>query len=341
MFYNAIRPVLFKLDAETSHNITLSTLATVSRSKVLTAALRAFCSPQIHKPVDIMGITFPNAVGLAAGLDKHGRACNAFHAMGFGWVELGTVTPLPQPGNPRPRLFRLPEKHAIINRFGFNSVGLEEFIKNIKRANPNIIKGINIGKNAATSLGKAEQDYVIALREVCIYADYVAINISSPNTKNLRDLQQDDALDSLLCTLNLQRQKLVDQHGRAIPLVVKISPDIDENQIATIAKLLRKHKMDGVAASNTTISRKEVQNHQFGNEVGGLSGPPVRELSTNVIHKLNYHLQGEIPIIGIGGIDDVQSAEEKFSAGASLVQLYSGFIYKGPGLIQDILKNRP
>jgi dihydroorotate dehydrogenase len=293
---------------------------------------------RITHPVTVMGIKFPNPVGLAAGLDKQAAACNALHELGFGWLELGTVTPLPQPGNPKPRMFRLEQHEALINRLGFNSIGLHRFVENLKRVNPDIIKGINIGKNAATPLNNAIDDYLIGLRGAYDFADYVTINISSPNTRHLRELQQDQALNQLLFSLNQERQKLADSTGRYVPLVVKIAPDLSPHQIDDIATLLRQNSIDGVAATNTTVSRDPVAGHALSGEVGGLSGAPLRDAATKVITALYQNLQDEIPIIGIGGIHNADSAVEKFDAGAKLIQLYTGLIYRGPALVGEILR---
>lgn len=349
--YPLLRPLLFKLGPETSHDLVMGLLGLVSKSTQLTrlgALLVGTKSPnqanqanQETRAVHAMGITFPNPVGLAAGLDKQASACNALHKMGFGWLELGTVTPQPQPGNPKPRLFRLPEHQALINRLGFNSVGLDRFVKNLAHADRNIIKGINIGKNAATPLSNAVEDYLIGLRGVYDYADYVTINISSPNTRDLRDLQHAEALEQLLGALNLERQQLAERTGRHVPLVVKIAPDLEHHRVQGIAAILRRHNIDGVAATNTTISRQFIEQHPLAKEVGGLSGPPVQSASTAMIAALYENLQGEIPIIGIGGIDGAEAALEKFAAGAKLVQLYTGFIYQGPGLIKTILDALP
>jgi len=323
---------------ETSHNLVLGTLAKISRHRFANDVLaKQFGATVPSLPLRSMGLDFPNPVGLAAGLDKQGNCANALSALGFGWVELGTVTPLPQPGNPKPRMFRLTEHQAIINRMGFNSIGLDKFLDNISRTSPGVIKGINIGKNALTPVDQAPVDYLTCLEAVYSRADYVTINISSPNTSNLRKLQQDDALDSLLEQLNRRRLELCDQYGRHVPLVLKIAPDLDNSQITIIASQLRKHKLDGVAATNTTVSRDSVSGHRNAHEDGGLSGQPVRDMSTSVVKSLYQNLQGEIPIIGIGGIDSASSAIEKFEAGADLVQLYTGFIYKGPKLIQEIV----
>ena len=334
-----LRQVLFALEPEVAHDIVLGGLAKVSHSKRLTGLLNKFNREKISTlPINVMGIEFPNPVGLAAGLDKQGTACNALHALGFGWIELGTVTPLPQPGNPKPRLFRLDEQEAIINRMGFNSSGLERFIAQLDRADRRIIKGINIGKNAATAMDSAIDDYLACLDSVYLHADYVTINISSPNTKNLRNLQHDEALDQLLCAMNKKRMELADQSGRRVPLVLKISPDLETESIAGIARLSRKHQIDGLAATNTTLSRIGVEQHALCNEVGGLSGPPLAVRSTEIIDHLYRNLQGEIPIIGIGGIDCADRALEKFQAGADLVQIYTGFIYHGSQLIREIIE---
>ncbi len=342
LMYSLAKAALFRFGAETSHDLAMTGLALVSRSGFLSDMTAAVMGAgkragDRRRPVRVMGIEFPNRVGLAAGLDKNATACDALHRLGFGWLELGTVTPAPQPGQPRPRMFRLPEHNALINRLGFNSCGLDRFIHNIEKADPSIIKGINIGKNSSTPIGGAALDYLRGLERVHAHADYVAINVSSPNTQNLRDLQQTEALDSLLYSLNRKRQQLSDRSGRRIPLTLKISPDIAESGIDTIAALLRKHGIDGVCATNTTISREQIRSHPLAGETGGLSGPPLQALSTAAISSLYRNLQGEIPIIGVGGIHNAASAQEKFDAGASLVQLYTGLIYRGPQLIGEIL----
>ena len=344
--YPLLRRILFALPPETAHRVVLGALGCASRSKALCALLdnRHLADggtagvDGVSLPHTVMGLDFPNPVGLAAGLDKQGNACNALHALGFGWIELGTVTPLPQPGNPRPRLFRLTEHGAIINRMGFNSGGLARFLKNIEGADRCIIKGINIGKNAATALDHAAHDYLAGLEAVHAHADYVAINISSPNTQNLRDLHQADALDPLLRKINRKRMALADASGRRVPLVLKIAPDLDGAAIDQVAELARKHQVDGLAATNTTLARDGVERHALAAEVGGLSGPPLAPLSTATIRRLFSNLQGEIPVIGIGGIHSADSALEKFRAGADLVQVYTGFIYHGPKLIREIIE---
>jgi dihydroorotate dehydrogenase len=282
-----------------------------------------------------MGLSFANPVGLAAGLDKNGDCIDGLAALGFGFIEIGTVTPLPQPGNPKPRLFRLPQAHAIINRMGFNNEGVDRLIENVKRAEYKGILGINIGKNAVTPIDQAADDYLICLRKVYAHASYVTVNISSPNTKNLRQLQGEDALNSLLAQLKVEQQKLADQHGRYVPIALKIAPDMEGEQVAQIAHLLLRHRIDGVIATNTTLSREGVEHLPLGAETGGLSGAPVRDKSTAVIRRLAAELQGALPIIGVGGILYGADAAEKIAAGASLVQLYSGLIYRGPILVRE------
>ena len=336
--YSILRRILFAAEAERAHDLSMAALAMTSRSKALCALLAQCNRAELTVPHKVMGIEFPNPVGLAAGLDKHARAGNALHALGFGWLELGTVTPLPQPGNPKPRLFRLNQHDALINRMGFNSGGLDRFLRNIAHADRRIIKGINIGKNAATGMRQALDDYLAGLTAVHAQADYVAINLSSPNTPKLRELQQADALEPLLRGINRKRMALADASGRRVPLVLKIAPDLSDEEVGHIAKLSRKHHIDGIAATNTTLARSGVEHHALTGEPGGLSGPPLAPLSTETIRRLFRNLQGEIPIIGVGGIDSAECALEKFQAGAELVQLYTGLIYHGPKLIRDIIK---
>jgi dihydroorotate dehydrogenase len=336
--YQLLKPLLFCLDPETSHNLVMRTLSLASRSSLAGKTFEKLAVTRVlNCPVNTMGLEFPNPVGLAPGLDKQGNAANMLSRLGFGFVELGTVTPLPQPGNPRPRIFRLRQHNAIINRMGFNSVGLEKFLNNVAGTRPGIIKGINIGKNAATPMARATDDYLIGLRAVYQCAEYITINISSPNTKNLRELQNNDALNDLLKALHHQRLQLSDSTGVRKPLVLKIAPDINAHQINTIAHLARKYDIDGIAATNTTITRDGVEQHPLSAEPGGLSGTPLKDKSTAVVHALYRNLENEIPIIGIGGIEDADSAMEKFQAGAKLVQIYTGFIYRGPGLIREII----
>jgi dihydroorotate dehydrogenase len=282
-----------------------------------------------------MGLNFPNPVGLAAGLDKNGDCINGLAALGFGFIEIGTITPLPQAGNPKPRLFRLPQANAIINRMGFNNDGVDKLIANVKRANYRGILGINIGKNAVTPIENAADDYLICLRKVYAHASYITVNISSPNTKNLRSLQDNDALDALLNLLKAEQRKLADTHGKYVPIALKIAPDMEAEQVLQIAQLLMTHHIDGVIAANTTISRTGVEGLPHGEEAGGLSGAPVRDKSTTVIRQLAAELQGALPIIGVGGILNGADAAEKIKAGASLVQIYSGLIYRGPALISE------
>lgn len=329
--YNLLRPALFALDPETAHHATLDALKTAH----CTGALSLVVSRPQNDPRTVMGLTFPNPVGLAAGLDKNGACIDALAALGFGFIEIGTITPLPQPGNPKPRMFRIPAAQGIINRMGFNNDGVDVLVENVKRAKFKGILGINIGKNAVTPIEKAADDYLICLRKVYAYASYVTVNISSPNTKNLRQLQGGDELDALLAQLKTEQEKLAQQHGKYVPLALKIAPDLDADQIKQIASLLIKHRIDGVIATNTTLSREGVEGLPHGNETGGLSGAPVREKSTAVIRQLAAELNGALPIIGVGGITKGEHAVEKMQAGASLVQMYSGMIYSGWGLVAE------
>jgi dihydroorotate dehydrogenase len=329
--FQLFRPALFALDPEIAHHATIEGLKT--------AGCLGLTSLVFRRPPDdprtVMGLTFPNPVGLAAGLDKNGEVINALAAFGFGFIEIGTVTPRPQPGNPKPRMFRLPQAQGIINRMGFNNEGVDALIANVKRAKFKGILGINIGKNADTPIEKAADDYLIGLRKVYEHASYVAINISSPNTKNLRQLQGGDELDALLAQLKAEQEKLAQLHGKYVPLAVKIAPDLDSDQIKSIAALLIKHRIDGVIATNTTLSREGVEGLPHGNEAGGLSGAPVRDKSTAVIRQLAAELHGALPIIGVGGILTGADAVEKMQAGAALVQVYSGMIYRGQGLVTE------
>ncbi|MBI5625913.1 MAG: quinone-dependent dihydroorotate dehydrogenase [Nitrosomonadales bacterium] len=329
--HSLFRSALTRLAPETAHHLTLSAL----ESAYSLGLSRLIAKRPPDDPRTVMGLTFPNPVGLAAGLDKNGDCINGLAALGFGFIEIGTVTPLPQPGNPRPRLFRLPQANAIINRMGFNNDGVDKLVENVKRENYRGILGINIGKNAATPIEKAADDYLICLRKVYAHASYVTVNISSPNTKNLRQLQDEDALNNLLGLLKTEQNKLSDAHCKYVPIALKIAPDLTGEQIAQIARLLMRHRIDGVIATNTTLSRDGVENLENGKEAGGLSGTPVREKSTAVIRSLHQHLQGALPIIGVGGILTGADAAEKINAGASLVQIYSGLIYRGPELIAE------
>jgi dihydroorotate dehydrogenase len=329
--YSLLRPALFQLDPETAHHITLGGL-----NALYSLGLSGIIAPRIPgDPRALMGLVFPNPVGLAAGLDKNGDCIDGLAALGFGFIEIGTVTPLPQPGNPKPRLFRLPQASAIINRMGFNNDGVDKLIENVQRADYRGILGINIGKNAATPIEHAADDYLVCLRKVYAHASYVAVNISSPNTKNLRQLQGEDALHDLLKSLKAEQQILADTHGKYVPVVLKIAPDLEAVQVAQIAHLLMQHRIDGVIAANTTLSREGVESLLHGEESGGLSGAPVRDKSTRVIRLLAAELKGALPIIGVGGILSGADAAEKIRAGAALVQVYSGLIYRGTALVAE------
>ena len=336
--YALARPFLFGLDPETAHELTLHTLARVQG----TPLAWAYCNSRVEDPVTLAGLKFPNRVGLAAGLDKNARCIDGLGAMGFGFVEVGTVTPLAQPGNPKPRLFRLPEARALINRLGFNNDGLDAFVANVKRAGfrsrggaTPMLLGLNIGKNAATPIEDATSDYLKGLDGVYPHADYVAVNISSPNTKNLRALQSDEALDSLLGAIAERREILVGQHGKRVPIFVKIAPDLDEAQVEVIAATLQRHGMDGVIATNTTLARDAVKGQPHAEEAGGLSGAPVLQASNRVIRQLRAALGKKYPIIGVGGIMSAEGALSKIKAGANVVQIYTGLIYNGPDLVRD------
>ena len=334
LLYALARPLLFAIDPEAAHNLTLPALRRAA-SLGWTSAL----AKPAHDPRTVMGITFPNPVGLAAGLDKDGAYIDGLATLGFGFIEVGTVTPRAQPGNPLPRMFRLPQANAIINRMGFNNGGVDAFVSNVQASrfyqNKEGILGLNIGKNADTPIERAVDDYLICLEKVYPYASYVTVNISSPNTKNLRQLQGASELDALLAQLKQAQQRLADQHQRYVPIALKIAPDIDTEQIQTIAQALLRHKMDGVIATNTTISREAVKNMKHAEEAGGLSGAPVFASSNAVIRALKAELGDALPIIGVGGILSGADAQAKIDAGASLVQLYTGLIYRGPALIRE------
>jgi dihydroorotate dehydrogenase len=333
--YTFIKPLIFQFDAETAHDLTLKSLKYAEK----TGVLKLYPAAPVCQPRQVMGITFPNAVGLAAGLDKNGAVIDGMSALGFGFIEIGTITPRPQSGNPKPRLFRVKEAQGIVNRFGFNNLGVDNLIENVKAANYKGVLGINIGKNFDTPNERAVDDYLICMRKVYAYASYITVNISSPNTKNLRALQEKEALSDLLSTLKQEQLKLAQTHGRYVPVALKIAPDLELEQVNEIADLLMAHSIDAVIATNTTLARDMVQGMQNANEAGGLSGAPVREKSTLVIQQLSQRLQGALPIIGVGGILSGADAVEKIAAGASLVQVYSGLIYKGPMLVHDICKS--
>ncbi len=337
--YGLARPFLFGVDPEHAHEITLDALARTQNTPL--ACL--YAAPRVEDRVTLAGLTFPNRVGLAAGLDKNARCIDAFAAMGFGFVEVGTVTPKAQPGNPKPRMFRLPKRNALINRLGFNNEGLDAFIANVKRARfrrnatkTPMLLGLNIGKNAATPIERAVDDYLIGLDGVYPHADYVTINISSPNTANLRSLQSDEALDALLGAVAEKREALAARQGKRVPLFVKIAPDLDEAQVKVIAATLLRHGMDGVIATNTTLSRDAVAGLQHAQETGGLSGAPVLEASNRVIAQLRAALGSQFPIIGVGGVMSAADARSKVDAGADVVQIYTGLIYRGPALVREI-----
>lgn len=332
--YTLVKPLLFQLDAERAHDITLKSLKWAEKSGLL------HLYPKAPKSLSrqVMGIDFPNAVGLAAGLDKNGAVIDGMSALGFGFIEIGTVTPRPQPGNPKPRLFRVTEANGIINRFGFNNLGVDNLIENVKGAKYKGVLGINIGKNFDTPNERAVDDYFLCMQKVYSHAHYITVNISSPNTKNLRDLQEKEALSSLLSSLKLEQSKLAEKHGKYVPVTLKIAPDLNHEQVVEIANLLMQHQIDGVIATNTTLSRDAVKGMHNAEETGGLSGAPVKQQSTIVIGQLSKQLQGSLPIIGVGGILSGADAAEKIAAGASLVQVYSGLIYKGPTLVRDICK---
>jgi len=337
--YGLARPFLFGYDPERAHEITLDALARTQNTPLACV----YAAPRVEDRITLAGLTFPNRVGLAAGLDKNARCIDAFAAMGFGFVEVGTVTPKAQPGNPKPRMFRLPQRDALINRLGFNNEGLEAFIANVQRARFRrdasklpMLLGLNIGKNAATPIERAVDDYLIGLDGVYPHADYVTINISSPNTANLRSLQSDEALDALLGAVADKREALAARHGRRVPLFVKIAPDLDEDQVKVIAATLLRHGMDGVIATNTTLSREAVAGLQHAEEAGGLSGAPVREASNRVIAQLRAALGSKFPIVGVGGVLSAADAKAKIDAGADVVQIYTGLIYRGPGLVRQV-----
>ena len=335
--YPLARTILFNLDPEEAHDLTLNQLAQTQNSFLD----RAYRQPWIADPVQLAGLTFPNRVGMAAGLDKNARCIDGLGAMGFGFVEVGTVTPLPQPGNDKPRMFRLPDAKALINRLGFNNQGLDAFLANVKKSkfrSQGRLLGLNIGKNAITPIERATDDYLIGLSGVYEHADYVTVNISSPNTKNLRSLQTDEALDQLLSALNERKKALADIYQKRVPVFLKIAPDLDDALVAVIAQSLVKHQMDGVIATNTTLSRDAVKGMQHCDEAGGLSGSPVLAGSNRVIRLLRQHLGPQFPIIGVGGILSGYDAVSKIEAGADVVQIYTGLIYKGPALVHEVAK---
>ena len=336
--YALARPFLFGLDPETAHDLTMASLARTQGTPL--SAL--YCGTRVSDPIKLAGLTFPNRVGMAAGLDKNARCIDGLAAMGFGFVEVGTVTPKAQPGNPKPRMFRLPEANALVNRLGFNNDGLDAFIANVQKssirkpgAKSPLLLGLNIGKNAATPIENAVDDYLICLDGVYPHADYVTVNISSPNTKNLRALQSDEALDALLGQIAERRETLAGRHGKRVPIFVKIAPDLDDAQVEGIAATLKRHAMNGVVATNTTLGRDAVKGLRHAEEMGGLSGAPVLDASNRVIGQLRAALGADFPIIGVGGVMSGLDAVSKIKAGADVVQIYTGLIYKGPALVTE------
>lgn len=353
--YALARSLLFRMDPETAHELTIHALQRTQG----TLLQHAYSSTRIDDPIQLAGLTFPNRVGLAAGLDKNARCIDGLGAMGFGFVEVGTVTPLAQSGNPKPRMFRLPKAQALINRLGFNNDGLDAFVANVQQSqlwqqtatrgvkDTPMLLGLNIGKNAATPIERANDDYLTCLNGVYPYADYVTVNISSPNTKNLRTLQNDDALDALLAAISHQREVLAQKHNKRIPIFLKIAPDLDSEQLAVIAQTLRRYGTDsagqvnnawGVIATNTTLSRDAVSGMTHADQAGGLSGAPVLAMSNRVITQLRQALGKDFPIIGAGGVMSAQDAVSKIQAGADVVQIYTGLIYNGPGIVNDTAK---
>jgi dihydroorotate dehydrogenase len=333
MYYPLIRKALFQLDPERAHELTFQQLRRVTGTPLEFLIRQSVPT----KPVSCMGLSFKNPLGLAAGLDKDGECIDAFGAMGFGFVEVGTVTPRPQSGNDKPRLFRIVEAEGLINRMGFNNQGVDNLVENVKKSHFGGILGINIGKNKDTPVEQGKDDYLICMDKVYPYAGYIAINISSPNTPGLRSLQYGEALDDLLAAIKNKQQELHARHHKYVPVAVKIAPDLSEEELIQIADSLVRHNIDGVIATNTTLDRKLIQGLNYCEQMGGLSGRPLQASSTEVIRRLSQELQGRLPIIGVGGIDSLMAAREKMAAGASLVQIYSGFIFKGPRLIKDIV----
>ncbi|KND83170.1 quinone-dependent dihydroorotate dehydrogenase [Aggregatibacter actinomycetemcomitans] len=335
--YSLIRKGIFALDAENAHNLAIKTLA-LAAYPPLHFLLKQLLNCPSGTPKTVMGITFKNPIGLAAGADKNGEAIDGFGAMGFGFIEVGTVTPLAQEGNAKPRQFRLIEAEGIINRNGFNNYGIDHLIENVKKAKYDGVLGINIGKNKLTPLEQGKDDYIICLNKAYNYAGYITVNISSPNTPDLRQLQYGDYFDDLLQSIKRRQQALAEQYQKYVPIAVKIAPDLTEAELVQIADTLLRHKMDGVIATNTKISRDNVTNLKNAEQQGGLSGKPLQHKSTVIIARLHQELKGQIPIIGSGGIDGVQNAQEKIRAGAELLQVYSGLIYHGPKLVKTLVE---
>lgn len=335
--YSLIRKALFSLDAEQAHNLTVQLLKIAGYSP-LNSLLKAVLACPVGSGKTVMGLHFKNPIGLAAGADKNGEAIDGFGALGFGFIEVGTVTPLAQEGNPKPRQFRLIEAEGIINRNGFNNLGIDYLLENVKKSKYDGVLGINIGKNKVTPIEHGKDDYLFCLNKAYNYADYITINISSPNTPDLRQLQYGDALDDLLQNIKARQNVLAEQYNKYVPIAVKIAPDLNEAEVVQIADTLCRHHIDGVIATNTTISRETVNGIKNAQEIGGLSGKPLQHQSTQIITRLASELQGRLPIIGSGGIDSVAQAEEKIAAGAELLQLYSGLIYHGPQLVKTLVR---
>ncbi len=334
MFYPFVRKALFQLDPERAHELTFSLL-----SRITGTPLEFLVRQSVpNKPVTCMGLSFKNPVGLAAGLDKNGDCIDALGAMGFGSIEVGTVTPRPQSGNDKPRLFRIVEAEGLINRMGFNNLGVDNLVENVKKSHFGGIIGINIGKNKDTPVEQGKDDYLICMDKVYPYAGYIAVNISSPNTPGLRTLQYGEALDDLLLAIKNKQNELNEKHHKYVPIAVKIAPDLSHEELIQVADSLIRHNIDGVIATNTTLDRKLVNGLNYCEQTGGLSGRPLQLRSTEVIRQLSTELKGRLPIIGVGGIDSLMAAREKMDAGASIIQIYSGFIFKGPGLIKDIIR---
>ena len=331
--YPLLRPLLFAADPERAHALVLRALDTAAAS-----GIARFAAPLPQSPVDVMGLRFPNRVGLAAGLDKDAAHLAGLATLGFGFLEAGTVTPRPQPGNPRPRMFRLPAAQALVNRLGFNNAGVERFVANVARSRYGGILGINIGRNFDTPNERAAEDYVLALHAVYGHASYVTINVSSPNTKGLRDLQAEDSLAMLLARVTRERDALADRHGRRVPLAVKIAPDLADDAVRAIARLLAAQRLDAVIATNTTLSREGVEGLRHAGEAGGLSGAPLASRALATLRVLADELDGALPIIAVGGIMSDADARERIAAGASLVQLYTGLIYRGPELVAECVR---
>lgn len=329
--YSLARKLLFTLSGEAAHQIALEGLDAAARLRLL----KPFVAAKLQAPVKVMGLEFPNAVGLAAGLDKNADHLYSLDQLGFGFIEVGTVTPRPQPGNPSPRMFRIPEQEAIINRMGFNNKGLDYLLAQVKKQPISGVLGINLGKNLTTPVEEAVNDYLLGLEGVYEYADYVTVNISSPNTPGLRNLQYGEALKDLLLPLKEAQTRLADQHQRYVPLAVKVAPDMNEEELQSLAATLRELKLDAVIATNTTLDKTAVEGLRYGAEAGGLSGRPLTEKACEITRQLANALEGDLPIIGVGGIFSAQDAVDRIAAGASLIQLYTGFIYRGPSLISE------